>query len=315
MGGGDRAVPAVHRAHRCGCGQRRPGRAALQRQRQRAPQRRPGRAPAGAGRGAVRRRAADRRQPGQGAAGGHGGRRRRAPSHGAHQGRHGHGADRPVHRVRRRRLLRGDVLLQRRDSAGAARRAGRRDARLLELGLTEVPGPAHCGAYTSLVRSGGELLDPGRRVLVVMPAYTEEDSIAAAIAEVRATNPTVDVLVVDDGSSDATAVIAERAGVPVCRLPYNLGVGGAMRAGYRYAVRHDYDVVVQIDADGQHDPRYLPALVARLDEADLVIGVRFADQATRYEVSRIRRLAMLVLARTLSRMAHTRLTDVTSGFR
>ena len=185
----------------------------------------------------------------------------------------------------------------------------------MDLELTEVPGAARCDAYTSLVRSGGELLDPGRRVLVVMPAYNEQDSIGAAIAEVRATNPTVDLLVVDDGSADATAVIAERAGVPVCRLPYNLGVGGAMRAGYRYAVRHDYDVVVQIDADGQHDPRYLPALVARLDEADLVIGVRFADQATRYEVSRIRRLAMLVLARTLSRMAHTRLTDVTSGFR
>ena len=158
-------------------------------------------------------------------------------------------------------------------------------------------------------------LDPGQRVLVVMPAYNEQDSIAAAIDEVRTTNPTVDLLVVDDGSVDATAQIAERAGVPVCRLPYNLGVGGAMRAGYRYAVRHDYDVVVQIDADGQHDPRYLPALVARLAEADLVIGVRFADESTRYEVSRIRRLAMLVLARTLSRMAHTRLTDVTSGFR
>ena len=148
-----------------------------------------------------------------------------------------------------------------------------------------------------------------------MPAYNEQDSVAAAIAEVRATNPGVDLLVVDDGSVDATARIAEQAGVPVCRLPYNLGVGGAMRAGYRYAVRHDYDVVVQIDADGQHDPRYLPALVARLAEADLVIGVRFADEGTRYEVSRTRRLAMLLLARTLSRMAHTRLTDVTSGFR
>ena len=163
--------------------------------------------------------------------------------------------------------------------------------------------------------SPGEWSDPGQRVLVVMPAYNEQDSVAAAIAEVRATNPGVDLLVVDDGSVDATARIAEQAGVPVCRLPYNLGVGGAMRAGYRYAVRHDYDVVVQIDADGQHDPRYLPALVARLAEADLVIGVRFADETTRYEVSRTRRLAMLLLARTLSRMARTRLTDVTSGFR
>lgn len=163
--------------------------------------------------------------------------------------------------------------------------------------------------------SPGESRGPGPRVLVVVPAWNEEDSIAAAIEEVRSTNPGVDLLVVDDGSLDATAQIAERAGVPVCRLPYNLGVGGAMRAGYRYAVRHHYDAVVQIDADGQHDPRYLPALVARLDEADLVIAVRFADAGTHYEVSRTRRLAMRVLARTLSRMARTRLTDVTSGYR
>jgi glycosyltransferase involved in cell wall biosynthesis len=153
------------------------------------------------------------------------------------------------------------------------------------------------------------------RILVVMPAFNEQASIASSVAEVRETNPQVDLLVVDDGSSDGTAAIAEAAGVPVCQLPFNLGVGGAMRAGYRYAVRNGYDVVVQIDADGQHDPRYLGLLVERLAEADLVIGVRFADKGTVYEVSRIRKLAMVVLARTLSRMARTRLTDVTSGFR
>jgi glycosyltransferase involved in cell wall biosynthesis len=153
------------------------------------------------------------------------------------------------------------------------------------------------------------------RILVVMPAYNEQDSIAASLADVRETNPHVDVLVVDDGSSDGTAAIAEAAGVPVCQLPFNLGVGGAMRAGYRYAVRNGYDVVVQIDADGQHDPRYLGALIERLADADLVIGVRFAGEGTDYQVSRIRRFAMVVLARTLSRMAKTRLTDVTSGFR
>jgi len=157
-------------------------------------------------------------------------------------------------------------------------------------------------------------VQPGR-VLVVMPAWNEQDSVAATIAEVRETNPDVDLLVVDDGSSDATTLVAERAGVPVARLPFNLGVGGAMRAGYRYAVRHGYDVVVQIDADGQHDPRYLKTLVDRLDEADLVIGVRFAGEGTTYKVSFMRRIAMVVLAKTLSRMAHTRLTDVTSGFR
>ena len=114
--------------------------------------------------------------------------------------------------------------------------------------------------------------------------------------------------------------MAALAGAQVCSLPYNLGVGGAMRTGYRYAVRNGYDVVVQIDADGQHDPRYLPALIAQLrvsgDEgADLVIGARFAGEGEKYNVSFPRRLAMRMLARILSRLAGTRLTDVTSGYR
>ncbi|WP_206516057.1 glycosyltransferase family 2 protein [Nocardioides pantholopis] len=160
--------------------------------------------------------------------------------------------------------------------------------------------------------------DPARphgRVLVIVPAWNEQDSVAATIAEVRATNPSVDVLVVDDGSTDATATVAEAAGALVCRLPFNLGVGGAMRAGYRFALRHHYDVAVQIDADGQHDPRYLPTLLDHLEHADLVIGARFAGEGDPYRVSLLRGVAMKVLARTLSRMARTRLTDVTSGFR
>jgi glycosyltransferase involved in cell wall biosynthesis len=153
------------------------------------------------------------------------------------------------------------------------------------------------------------------RVLVIVPAWNEQDSLAATIADVRRTNPDVDLLVVDDGSRDRSAQVAADAGALVCRLPYNLGVGGAMRAGYRFAIRHGYDVAVQIDADGQHDPAYLPALLERLDQADLVIGARFAGEGEPYQVSLLRRLAMTLLARTLSRMAKTRLTDVTSGFR
>ncbi len=153
------------------------------------------------------------------------------------------------------------------------------------------------------------------RVLVIIPAWNEQESVGSTVHEVRRANPDVDILVVDDGSSDATAAVARQAGAEVCRLPFNLGVGGAMRAGYRSAMSGDYDVAVQIDADGQHDPRYLPDLVARLSDADLVIGARFAGEGKPYQVSGIRALAMKVLARTLSRMAKTRLTDVTSGFR
>ena len=95
-------------------------------------------------------------------------------------------------------------------------------------------------------------------MLVIIPAWNEQDSVAATIADVRRTNPDVDLLVVDDGSRTGPPRSAADAGALVCRLPYNLGVGGAMRAGYRYAIRGDYDVAVQIDADGQHDPAYLP---------------------------------------------------------
>lgn len=153
------------------------------------------------------------------------------------------------------------------------------------------------------------------RVLVIVPAWNEQGSVAQTVTEIYATNPDVDVLVVDDGSIDATAAEAEGAGARVCRLPFNVGVGGAMRAGYRYAIRHDYDVAVQIDADGQHDPRFLPKLQHRLEDADVVIGARFAEGSQTYHASFPRRAAMRVLARVMSRRAGTRLTDVTSGYR
>jgi glycosyltransferase involved in cell wall biosynthesis len=153
-----------------------------------------------------------------------------------------------------------------------------------------------------------------QRILAVLPAWNEEDSVAATIDELKSHCPHVDVLVIDDGSADSTADRAQRAGAKVCRLPFNLGVGGAMRAGFRYAVMHDYDVVVQVDADGQHDPAYLKVLIAGLESADVVVGARFAGEGT-YATRGPRRWAMLLLAFVLSRLAHTRLTDVTSGFR
>lgn len=153
------------------------------------------------------------------------------------------------------------------------------------------------------------------RVLIIVPAWNEQDAITGTIEEIRACVAGADLLVIDDGSSDHTAARAAAAGATVCPLPFNLGVGGAMRAGYRYALRHGYAAAVQIDADGQHDPRYLPSLLARLDSADVVIGARFATPDDPYKVRGPRRWAMKLLAWVLSRVAHTRLTDVTSGFR
>jgi glycosyltransferase involved in cell wall biosynthesis len=152
------------------------------------------------------------------------------------------------------------------------------------------------------------------RVLAVIPAWNEEGSVGATIREVRDQCPDVDLLVVDDGSADRTALEATAAGAEVCQLPFNLGVGGAMRTGFRYAQRHDYDVVVQVDADGQHDPSYLPTLVKALDRASVVVGARFAGVGE-YAARGPRRWAMKLLAVVLSRLAGTRLTDVTSGFR
>ena len=154
----------------------------------------------------------------------------------------------------------------------------------------------------------------GKRVLIIMPAWNESGSIAEVIAEVYGELPGVDILVVDDGSADDTAVKAAGAGAAVAKLPYNLGVGGAMRTGYRYARDHGYDVAIQVDADGQHDPRYVPKLVDALDEHDLVIGARFAGVGD-YTVKGPRKWAMRMLSAVISRLAHAPLSDTTSGFR
>ena len=156
--------------------------------------------------------------------------------------------------------------------------------------------------------------DAGHAVLAIVPAWNEERSVGATVDELRAACPDIDVLVVDDGSNDRTAAAARAAGALVCQLPYNLGVGGAMRTGYRYALRHGYGAAVQVDADGQHDPAYIDRLVDALGDADVVIGARFAGEGA-YPATGLRRLAMVLLARVLSHLAHTRLSDVTSGFR
>lgn len=160
----------------------------------------------------------------------------------------------------------------------------------------------------------GGMVPPMERILVVMPAYNEAQSVGDVVAETLQALPGVSVLVVDDGSRDDTALIAAQAGARVARLPFNMGVGGAMRLGFRYALAHGYEAVVQIDADGQHDPSAVPDLLERLADHDVVIGARFAG-AGDYKMRGPRRWASWLLAGTISRSARTRLTDTTSGFR
>jgi len=147
-----------------------------------------------------------------------------------------------------------------------------------------------------------------------MPAWNEGETVGTTVAEVLDLNEGYDVLVVDDGSSDRTAAVAAAAGATVLRLPFNMGVGGAMRTGFKYAARYNYDTVVQVDADGQHDPHEISAVLRGLDVADISIGARFAAKGD-YKVSGPRRWAMVFLAAVISALARTKLTDVTSGFR
>jgi glycosyltransferase involved in cell wall biosynthesis len=155
---------------------------------------------------------------------------------------------------------------------------------------------------------------PNARVLVIMPAWNESEAVGNTVREVLNTDSRYDVLVVNDGSTDNTAAVATSAGATVLNLPFNLGVGGAMRAGFKYARRCGYSQVIQVDSDGQHDPRSIDEVLAGLAQADISIGARFADRGD-YKVTGPRKWAMQLLAKVISSLAKTHLTDVTSGFR
>ena len=151
--------------------------------------------------------------------------------------------------------------------------------------------------------------------VVIIPAFNEAQALPSTLRELCAVRPDLDVVVVDDGSRDTTVRVARAAGVEVLSLPYNLGIGGAMRLGFRYAVEHGYERALQFDADGQHDPNEIATLLAPLDDgADLVIGSRFSGRGD-YKVGRSRGLAMRVLRSLAMRLAGQRFSDTSSGFR
>lgn len=152
-------------------------------------------------------------------------------------------------------------------------------------------------------------------VLVVLPALNEETSVASVVERVQAAG--YDACVVDDGSEDRTAERARNAGATVLRLPNNVGVGGALRCGFRYAVSAGYSTVVQVDADGQHDPFEVAELLRCMEAsgADMVIGSRFVGGRSTFEVSLTRRIAMRLLAWRASVALGAPVTDASSGFR
>lgn len=153
-----------------------------------------------------------------------------------------------------------------------------------------------------------------RKILIAIPAWNEEGSIASVVSAVREHRPDADVLVVNDGSTDLTEAEALGSGARVVSLPFNVGVGGAMRTAFLYAKREGYQALVQVDADGQHDPADLDKLLEGLSEADVVVGTRFHPESM-YFVGGPRRWAMVLLSKTLSWMNKGRISDPTSGFR
>jgi glycosyltransferase involved in cell wall biosynthesis len=153
------------------------------------------------------------------------------------------------------------------------------------------------------------------RRIAIIPAFNEQDAIGPVIDEVLAFDPSVDVLVIDDASHDATAERARLRGARVVTLPFNLGIGGAVQTGFRYAAEHGYDLAIRVDGDGQHDPAELGALIdiVTARRADVCVGSRFAGSEG-YRSSATRRIGIRILARMVSLLTAQRLTDTTSGF-
>jgi glycosyltransferase involved in cell wall biosynthesis len=158
-----------------------------------------------------------------------------------------------------------------------------------------------------------------RRNLAIVPAFNEADAIVSTVAAIHRLAPDFDVLVVDDGSTDDTGLQASRAGAGVLRMPFNLGIGGAMQAGYIYALERGYQIAVQVDGDGQHDARHIPELLDHLredPELNMVTGSRFlAASGAGFQSSAARRAGIRIFSSLVSVITGQRVTDPTSGFR
>jgi len=155
-----------------------------------------------------------------------------------------------------------------------------------------------------------------RRLVAIVPAWNESGAIGGVVDEIKELDASIDVVVIDDFSTDDTADVAESRGATVLRLPFNVGIGGAVQTGIRYARDEGYEVAVRLDGDGQHAASEIPKILAPLEagDADLVIGSRFVDPGGVYRPPFARRIGIGVFARLVSILGGQRVTDTTSGF-
>lgn len=154
------------------------------------------------------------------------------------------------------------------------------------------------------------------KVLVIIPCYNEEESLKRTVEDLKEKILDDDYLIVNDGSTDATLKICEKNGYSYVNLVLNLGIGGAMQAGYRYAVENDYDIAIQLDGDGQHDPEYIKGMLLFIEtkRADIVIGSRFMNKEG-FQSTGVRRVGIKFLNVLIRLCSGVKILDVTSGFR
>jgi glycosyltransferase involved in cell wall biosynthesis len=154
------------------------------------------------------------------------------------------------------------------------------------------------------------------RGLAIIPAYNEEGSLGTVVREIQVAEPDLEIVVIDDASTDSTARVAAAAGVPVVHLPFNVGIGGTVQTGYQYALEHGFELAIQVDGDGQHDPKEIGRVLEPIFEgrADLVVGTRFVEGGG-YRGTRVRRVGIRLFAAVVSLMVRQRVSDTTSGFR
>ncbi len=155
------------------------------------------------------------------------------------------------------------------------------------------------------------------KILIIVPAFNESGNIARTISDIKNQNLPLDIVVIDDGSTDTTVREAIAEGANVVSLPFNLGIGGAVQTGFKYALKHDYDIAIQMDGDGQHDGNFLVKLINPILEhqADMVVGSRFIEDNGGFKSSFARRIGIRFFVSLINFLTGLKITDPTSGFR